>query len=230
MHSDNSSRRTAVITGVLFIVATVCPIISLLLISGALDASDPLQAIFDSRALVILGALFELVMVGAIFAIPIVLYPVLREYSAGAARGYIAARIFEAIPLALGVIGLLSLVSLSRESASPTTATGSQFQTLEALLRSTREWTTLIGGQLIFSLTALILNWALFRSRLVPRLLSGWGLVGVPLMFAGGLLAAFGVLDAGSTASTVLMLPLAVQEMVFAIWLIAKGFAPSAMA
>jgi len=120
----------------------------------------------------------------------------------------------------------LSLVSLSRESASPTTATGSQFQTLEALLRSTREWTTLIGGQLIFSLTALILNWALYRSRLVPRLLSGWGLVGVPLMFAGGVLGVFGAIADSSTTATVLMLPLAVQEMAFAVWLIIKGFNP----
>jgi hypothetical protein len=225
-----SQRKTAVAVGILFIVATVCPIISMLLISGALDAPDSLQAIFENESLVILGALFELVMVGAIFAIPIVLFPILHERSAGAARGYAAARILEALPLALGVICLLCLVTVSRESVTAAATSGPQFQTLGTLLRATRDWTTLVGGQVIFSLTALILNWTLYRWRLVPRFVSGWGLLAVPLMFAGGLLAMFGVLDTESTASTGLMLPLAVQEMVFAVWLIARGFTPSVAA
>jgi len=225
-----SQRKTAVAVGILFIVATLCPILSMLLISDALNAPDPLGAVSRSDSLVILGSLFELVMVGAILSIPIVLFPILREHGAGIARGYTAARILEAVPLALGVICLLALVTVSRESTTAPAANAPQYQTLGTLLRATRDWTTLIGGQVVFSLTALILNWALYRWRLVPRFVSGWGLVGVPLMLAGGLLATFGVLDTSSTASTVLMLPLAVQEMVFAVWLIAKGFTPPAIA
>lgn len=226
----DSHRKTAAVVGLLFIIATVSPILSMVLISGPLEATDFLGTVFANEGRVIMGALFELIMAAAIFTIPIVLFPILQRHSTGIARGYVAARIFEAVPLMVGVICLLSLVSVSREFVTAGAATAPQLQMLGTVLRATRDWTTLVGGQIIFSLTALILNWALYRWRLVPRFVSGWGLVGAPLMLAGGLLATFGVLDTSSTASTLLMLPLAVQEMVFAIWLIAKGFTPPAIA
>lgn len=225
----DSTRKTAVAVGILFIIATVSPILSMVLISGSLDASDYLSAISTDGNRVIMGALFELIMAAAIFSIPVLLFPVLQKHSTGAARGYLTARIFEAVPLTVGAICLLILVSLSRESVIAGASGASQFQPLGTLLRSARDWTSLIGGQVIFSLTALILNWALYKSKLVPRLLSGWGLFGVPLMLAGGLLVVFGVLADSSTIQTILMLPLAVQEMVFALWLIFKGFNRSAI-
>jgi hypothetical protein len=226
----DSNRKTAVAVGILFIIATVSPILSMVLISGSLDAADYLTAISTNDNRVIMGALFELIMAAAIFSIPVFLFSVLQKHSAGAARGYLIARIFEAIPLTMGAICLLVLVTLGRESVMAGATDASQFQPLGALLRSARDWTSLIGGQVIFSLTALILNWALYKSRVVPRLLSGWGLIGVPLMLAGGLLVLFGVLADSSTIQTILMLPLAVQEMVFALWLIFKGFSRSAIA
>lgn len=196
----------------------------MLLISGSLDAADYLSAISTNDNRVIMGALFELIMAAAIFSIPVALFPILRKHSAGAARGYLSARIFEAVPLTVGAICLLVLVTLGRESVTAGATASSQFQPLGTLLLAARDWTTLIGGQVIFSLTALILNWTLYRSKLIPRLLSGWGLVGVPLMLAGGLLVVFGVVSDSSISQTILMLPLAVQEMVFALWLIFKGF------
>lgn len=83
---------------------------------------------------------------------------------------------------------------------------------------------------MILSLTALILNYSMYRTRLVPRLISGWGLIGVPLMYTSGVLVMFGLADSSSTISTILVVPLAAQEMVLALWLIVKGFNPAAVA
>ena len=77
---------------------------------------------------------------------------------------------------------------------------------------------------MIFSISALVLNWAFLRNGLVPRWLALWGLIGVPLMFASGLLVMFESLNASATMLNLLVVPLAVQEMAMALWLIVKGF------
>lgn len=224
----DSNRRTAVIAGVLFIVATVAAVSQFPLL-GSLAATDYLTEISANATQVVAAAFLELIMVAAIFAIPVVLFPILRKQHENTARAYLAARILEGVLLVVPVVSLLLLVTLSRESVAGATD-GPHYQTLGALLRAASDWTVVIGGQVVLSLTALILNYSLCRSRLIPRLISIWGLVGVPLMLAGGVLVVFGVLGDSSTIQTALMLPLAVQEMVFAVWLIVKGFNPSALA
>ena len=81
---------------------------------------------------------------------------------------------------------------------------------------------------LVFGLGALMYYRVLYRSRLVPRWLSAWGLVAIALVMVSGLLVMFGLAAPMSTTQVVLALPIAVQEMVLAVWLIAKGFNPSA--
>jgi len=108
-------------------------------------------------------------MATAILGVPVLLFPILQKQSAGTARGYLAARIFGAIPLTVGAICLLILVTLGRESVMAGATNTSQFQPLGTLLSSARDWTSLIGRQVILGLTALILNWALYKSKLVPR-------------------------------------------------------------
>ncbi|MBT9438923.1 MAG: DUF4386 family protein, partial [Desulfobacterales bacterium] len=87
----------------------------------------------------------------------------------------------------------------------------------------------LIGTQIVFSLTVLILNYLLYQSRIIPRFISVWGLIGAPLILAAGLLGMFGLVSPFSTISILLSFPIALQEMVFAVWLIVKGFTPSAI-
>jgi len=93
------------------------------------------------------------------------------------------------------------------------------FQTLGTLLLAMHDWTLLLGIMIVFSLTALILNYLLYQSGLIPRWLSGWGLIGAILLLAAGLLEVFGF-----NPTEILSLPIALQEMVFAVWLIVKGF------
>jgi hypothetical protein len=93
-----------------------------------------------------------------------------------------------------------------------------------ALLLSAHDWAYVIGGQIVFSVSAIILNYVLFQARLVPRFISVWGLIGAVLILAGGISGMFDLFAEASVVETVIFLPIAVQEMVLAVWLIAKGF------
>lgn len=97
-----------------------------------------------------------------------------------------------------------------------------------ALLLAVDQWAFLLGPGITFAITALILNTLFYRSQLVPRFLSIWGLVGAILLLAADLLAIFG-LNTASTLFVLLILPIGLNEMVLAVWLIVKGFTPSAI-
>jgi hypothetical protein len=113
-------------------------------------------------------------------------------------------------------------LALSREFVAAGAPDASYYQTLGSLLLAAREGAFVIGSGLVWSLSALVLNYVLYRAELVPRWISGWGLLGGALSFATYLLQFF------SISLDILFLPIALQEMVFAVWLIVRGFNPSA--
>jgi hypothetical protein len=120
---------------------------------------------------------------------------------------------------------LLTLLSLSQEFVAAGAPDASYFQALGTLLLASREWIFNIGSGLIWSLSALVLNYILYRSKLVPRWLSASGLLGSILSFVTYFSGFFSV-----HLSDWLFAPIAVQEMAFAVWLIAKGFDSSIIA
>ncbi|MCK4938524.1 MAG: DUF4386 domain-containing protein [Methanosarcinales archaeon] len=225
----DSNRKTARIVGVLFIISTVAGILCKFFLGPILNAPDFLINVSANENQLIIGALLLLIMAAAIFAIPVMLFPILKKHNEKIALGYLVARIFEAVPIVVGVISLVSLSTLSQEFLIAGATNTSYFQTLGTLLLAARNWTDLIGTQIVFSLTALILNYSLYQSKLIPRSISIWGLIGAPLIFAAGLLGMFGLVSPFSTIAIFLYLPIASQEMVFALWLIIKGFNSSAI-
>jgi len=216
-------KRTATTVGILFIIATMAGVISVALIGSILDPQGILDNVAADDTSVVLAVLFDLVLAGAVIAIPVVMFPVLKQQSEGAARGYFAARIVEGMVIVLGAIVLLTLVTVSRESADVVDG-ATEFGSIGAALLAARDWTDLIGTQLVFGVTALILNLSMFRSLLLPRFISIWGLIGAALAIVSTLSIMLLDLDPFSTTSIVLLLPIAVQEMVMAIWFIVKGF------
>ncbi len=224
--SLTSERKTAVGVGVLFIVATIAGLVQFAF-RGALGSPDYLVEIAAGANSLVAAGVLDLLMIGAIFAIPVVIFPILERHSVGTARGYLSARIFEGCALLFGTISLLVLVSISKEYVALGAPQAVHYDTIGQLLLSTADWSLLAGGQVIFSFTAWILNLALYRSRLIPRIIAVWGLIGAPLALASGLLISFGVIVDSSTIQTALIAPIALQEMVFALWLIIRGFSVS---
>jgi hypothetical protein len=136
----------------------------------------------------------------------------------------VAFRVMEAVFYIASLVGLLFLVTISREAVTAGASGASFFEQSAALLTAGRDWLGFVAGVLFFGLGALMYYWLLFRSALVPRWLSGWGIVGATLTMVVAVLVLFDLVRPLSTVHVVLNLPLAVQEIVLAVWLIAKGF------
>jgi len=226
----NSNRKTARIVGVLFITATVASILATFgFLEPILNAPDYLISVSANETQWIIGVLIDAINSAAVVVIAVMLFPIFKKHNEALALGYVASRIIEAVILIVGHISLLLLLTLSQEYIKAGAPDVSYFQTLGTLLLAVYDWTFLLGPTIVLSLTALILNYILYQSRLVPRFISVWGLIGAPLMLAAGVLPMFGLVDPFSTISILLGLPLALNEMVLAVWLIVKGFNSSAI-
>jgi len=224
----NSDRKTAIIVGVLYIIGTVAGIISKVF-GPNLDTPDFLATLSANKDKVLIGGLFEFTMAVLTVCIPILLYPILKKYNEALALGHVVFRTLETVFFIVCAISLLTLLTLSQEFVIAGTLDASYFQTLATLLLAIREFGGGVFATIVFSLSALILNYILYRSKLVPRWLSGWGLIGATLYLGSGFLPLFGH-DTRSTIFLLMEAPTFLQEMVLAVWLIVKGFNPSAIA
>lgn len=206
-----SARRAATIIGVLYIVGDIAGITGLAIMPSFAPGSDILGQIASHRTATIVGAMLVLVMGFALSALSAVFYSVGRRFSETLAMGYVIFRgALEGMVYVISAFIWLVLVALAAEPAGAAPM-ASVLQTAQRLI-----WEQL--GALPFIVGACMFYWLLFRSRLVPRWLSVWGLATAPL-YVGAAFARMAGLDLDW-----LMYPLALQEMVLAVWLIAKGF------
>jgi len=173
----------------------------------------------------ITGAFLVLIDSVAVAAIGIVIYPILKTRNETLALGYAGARIVEGVLFVVNVIAMLTLLDLSQEFMKAGAPDVDYYQTLGAVVLAASNWAYLFGLGLAFAISALLLNYLLYKTKLVPRWLSGWGFIGAVLVFANFLIEYFGVKPV-----EILFIPIAVQEMVFALWLIVKGFNTTAIA
>jgi len=225
----NSNRKTAIIVGVLFIIATVS-LLAESFYKPILSSPDYLDIIYPNKIIVIIGILLESIMIPAMFLIPIFLFPILKKHNRVLALGYIGFRSLEAVLISIAEINKLSLVNLSRDYLNRGGTDASYFQNIGSSIQSKLYWVNTDGSiyVAIFAIGALILYSTLYKSRLVPRWIAGWGFIAAIAILIAPMLSAF--TDLSPAIVILLITPIAVQEMVFAVWLIVKGFNPSAIA
>lgn len=219
----DSDRKTAIIVGVLFIIATAMPLISIVFIGPIYDP-DYLVTVSANESQVLTGTLLLVIMTAAIVSIPIMIFPILKKHDERLALGYVGARIFEGLFSTINVINILALLSLSVKFVSESAPVVSYFQTSGALTLASFEWVSILLD-FPFCISVLVLNYVLYKSKLVPQWLSALGLVGGGLWLATTPFRMFGFFP---SSLEILALVIMVQEMVFAAWLIAKGFNTSA--
>ncbi|MEU9414383.1 DUF4386 domain-containing protein [Streptomyces sp. NPDC048272] len=217
----SSDRRTAVAAGVLFLVTEIAAIGGLALYQPLLDAAP--GALGPGAATSALrGALCELVLVAAVIGTGTVLFPVIRRRHEGVALGYACLRLLEAVVIAVGVLGVLTLVTLRQEAAGVGGAAG-----VDRALVALHDWTFLLGPNIALGMNTALLAYVMYRSRLVPRFIAVLGLVGGPLICASGVAVMFGAYEQVSLAGSALAVPVFAWEVVLAVRLIAKGFEPA---
>ncbi len=215
----NSNHKIARIVGVLFIVGTVAGILSLVLTLSLFNEPNYLSKIHENENQLIIATLLVLVMGFTLAMIPVLLFPILKEYNYALALGAV---LFRGVLEAAGYIAIticwLLLLTLSQEYAQKTgTLELSHLQALGGLLLKSVDGISQVLV-FVFSIGALMIYTVFYQSKLIPRWLSVWGLVGAILYLSVPLLTMFGYVW------EVLYAPLALQEMVLAVWLIIKGF------
>ncbi len=210
----------------IFIIATVLPILATPLIP-VLTGTDYLTQVSSHPNQVAAGVLLILIGHFACAGIAVVMYPVLKQWNSGLAIGSVVFRTIETAFYMVGLVSLLSLLTLGQQFTTAGTADRMSLQAIGNLLVSVRDNAALVAV-FAFCLGAFMYYYLFFQSRLIPRWLSGFGIVAITLMMAACVLALF----SGNRITSYIPLaaPIAVQEMVLAVWLIVKGFNPSVIA
>ena len=216
-----SNRKMAIIAGILFIIGIIAGILS---VAPAIDTPNYLIEASLNANQVIFGAVFQFVMAVVYIGIAITLYPILRKYNESLALGFLSFRIIAAVFIIIGVISLLLLLALSQEFIKSVITAPSYFHTIGSLLRTGRDLVNHVAMILTVSVGGLMFNFLLYQAKLIPQWLSVLGFTGNILAILASLLVMFYIIDIISTVYLVLFLPIVLQEMILAIWLIVKGF------
>lgn len=204
--SEAVFQRAARVAGVLLIVATASTMAAQIILTPLLDASK--EATDPQAYLVVLAVLLEIANALASAGIAIAFYPVLRRCAELAATGYLGLRVIEG---AVGVVAAAVLAMIVATSAD------------DMAFALALHDTAFLMVLLVFSCGTLLLYPMLYVFRLVPRMLALWGLIGGLMLLVSCVLIMFGQIEVGGTTDLILSLPIWVNEMALALWLLVKG-------
>lgn len=217
----SNPRGTARAVGVLFLISYLTFIVGTAMLEPAFNPDSALGDFAALKAQLVWGSLIESVNVVAIIGIAVLLYPYLSRAGRGLALGYVAIRVLEGAMYFDAKISAFSLVALSEEYVEAGRPDGSAHLLMEQMIRADIAGATRMAT-VAFIVGAPVLYALLYRSRLVPRFIAVWGLVAVAMLAAGNI-AQVNVLD-GFTPLMLLFVPIALNELFLAVWLLVKGF------
>jgi Domain of unknown function (DUF4386) len=222
-----SSRKTARIAGVWFVLTFIFSIPAVLLYRPLLKHADYIVgAGHDKR--IFFGAFLEVLLAIANIATAVVLFPILKRRSESIALGYVASRVLESTVIVVGLISVLSVVTLRQDIGGAGAADSHSLVIAGRSLVAFHDWTFLLGPQFCAGIgTGLLLGYLMYTSGLVPRRMALLGLIGGPMAFLAGTLVLFGAFGQGSAGQFLLTIPEIAWEAILGIWLIVKGFNPS---
>jgi hypothetical protein len=223
-----SSKTNARITGVLFILGTAPVIVAMLLWGESLMSPDYLSAMAADRVHILFCALSVVIMGLACAGIGISLYPVLKKHGEGPARAVMGFRLMEGTIQVVSAIGIVALLALSQEFVKAGSPPDSFFQPIGAVIKAVHDWVGNGGYLFPWCIGASIYYAIFYRTRILPRWLSLWGMLGLALMLLSTFGAIFGILGSLSSMQIIFNMPILLQELVLAVWLIVKGYARDA--
>ena len=223
-------KRSSIVIGLLFILASAAAIAGLLLYAPLLKNPEYMLKGPTSEFHITLGALFELITAAAVAGTAITLFPYLRKRSESRAVAYLGFRLLEAFLIVLGLICLLTVLTLRKQFEGGSPLDGSALQVSATELIAIHDWTFMLGPNFMLGLNTLMYTSVLFQTRLIPRPLAILGIVGALSVFTAAILELFGVITQMSTPGGILAAPVAIFEIAFAVYLIVRGFNPTALA
>ena len=225
----NHPQQIARVFGVLYLITFITSIPALFVFfAPVLD--DPRYILGPGAdTSVAWGAFLEMILIIAQIGTAVVLYPILKRHNEILSLGYVTARVMESVFTAVGIVSLLTIVTLRQEATAG--ADAASLLTAGESLVALKNWTFLLGpGFMVGVGNGLILGYLMYTSRLVPRGMAVVGLIGGPLIIVTGVGVIFGVIEAGGAVQAIATIPEALWELSLGIWPLVRGFNPSAIA
>jgi hypothetical protein len=222
-------QTIARVTGVLFLITFITAIpAAFVFYAPVLD--DPRYIVGAGADISVQwGAFLEMIRIIANIGTAVVLFPILKRQNEILALGYVSARIVECIFIVVGLLSLLTVVTLRQEAAAG--ADAASLLTAGKSLVALHDWTFLLGPGFVVGVgNGLMLGYLMYSSRLVPRGMAMVGLIGGPLIIASGVGVLLGIIEAGGVVQGIATIPEFVWELSLGIWLIVRGFNPSGIA
>ncbi|HMN29047.1 MAG TPA: DUF4386 domain-containing protein [Caldilineaceae bacterium] len=221
----NRYRSTAAVVGSIYLAGFVVGIGGDTLLQSILGAPNHLALVAANSLTVTIGALLWLIAVVGDAAHGVLLYPVLKPHNERIAVGYLAARIMDALFIAVMVLFVLLQIPLGSEYLNAATADAAELQALSNVLMQAKFYVYDMG-MITLGISGILLCYTLYRTKLLPRWLAVWGLVGYAIIFCGMVSE---IMESGlGLASSI---PGGLWEVFVGVWLIVKGFnAPALVA
>jgi len=225
----SSTRRLAFAAGVFYLLTFVFSIPAFFLYEPAL--TDPAYIVGDGRAdtRIILGAVLEMLTALAGIGTAVAVYPIIRRQSEAASLGFVTTRIYEAAVMIIGVLALVTIVSMRQAGAAAGSDDAAMVAVGQALV-AVRDHAARFGPGFVPALNALLFGYVLYRSRLVPRIIPAVGLIGAPLLLASVFGRMFGLHGDQSVFAAIALPPIFFWELSVGLWMTFKGFNRSALA
>ena len=217
------NKSNAKITGWLFIVAAVSSIIGLKLYDPILSDNNFIVSANNHYNQIIFGAINELILVVSATGTGIMLYPLLKRYNESMGIGYLSFRMLEAVFIMIGLLSILTVLSISESYVDGAITDKANAQNLGLSFISLHKWTFMLGPNFMLSINTFIYSFVFYKTKIIPSNLAILGLLASFLIMTAAILELFGVIQQISTWGILLALPIALYEMTLAIYLITKG-------
>jgi Domain of unknown function (DUF4386) len=217
-------RKVALFGGLLYLLTFAASFPQLKLFKHIVDDPAGFISSRGSNTAVLWGSWLEIVTAVAGVGTAVALYPVTRRVSKSAAIGFVTSRVVESALIAVGVVSLLSVVTLKAHFAGATGAQADSLRVTGDALVSIRQWTFLVGPGLIAGINGLFLGYVMYRGRLVPRIIPTIGLIGAPLILISATATIFGAWGQTSATGALFAAPIAIWEFSLGVYLTFKGF------
>jgi hypothetical protein len=222
----NAEQRTARIMGAWFLGTFIFSIPAFWFYDPLLNHATYIVG-SDEDTRVAVGALLEILLAISGIATAVVIFPIVKRVNESVALAYIAARTVESILILIGVVSLMSVLALRQDVAGAASTSGALVE-VGRLLLAVHDQTSLLGPQFCAGLgNGILLGYLMWRSRLLPRPLVIFGVIGGPLAFLGGVGVLLGAWDNPSGPLTTLTVLEVIWEFSLSVWLLARGFRPS---
>lgn len=217
----NLAIRNARLAGLLVVVAMIAGIFS---VAPSVDSLQYLTETVNNTDQVIIAAVFQFIMGLAYMGVALLFYSTIKQFGKGLAVGFLSFRIIATTLVVVGTLLLLSILALSTEYAKQLPQDSAVFEAIGNMLKITRDYINHVFMIIVLCIGNILLYLLLIKSRLIPRWLSIWGIVGALLSIIASVLVLFQAVDIITTEYIVLNVPTGLQEIVLAIWLLTKGF------